>query len=112
MPRLEISNVIDILGKDCKNDKHKQCNGNWIGLGFRVECNCVCHNKQYNTSDVKKVRFESTLNISNIHMGKAAKDHFQSNEIDKSRDLRNKNFRADKSFRGSSQHESIAQGED
>ena len=112
MYRLESSNVIDILGKDCKNNKHKHCNGNWAGLGFRVDCNCECHHQQQNKSDIEKEMFEATFDNFNGTVGKAAKNHFQSKGESKFKDLRNKNFRDDKSFRGSNQHESIALGDD
>ncbi len=43
MHRLEISNVIDFLSKGCKDKEHQKCYGTWIGLGFQVDCNCLCH---------------------------------------------------------------------
>ncbi len=36
---------LDFFGKECKNNYHKQCSGQWQGLGFKVYCNCECHRK-------------------------------------------------------------------
>lgn len=45
MHQLDISNVIEFLSKECKNNTHQKCYGNWTGLGFRVNCSCHCHKR-------------------------------------------------------------------
>ena len=37
---------LDFFGKECKNNYHNQCSGQWQGLGFQVTCNCECHTKK------------------------------------------------------------------
>jgi hypothetical protein len=50
MLKLETSNVIDFLNKQCKNKEHQKCYGNWTGLGIRVDCCCLCHKKNSSIS--------------------------------------------------------------
>lgn len=38
--------TLDFLGKRCKNNCHNLCDGEWVGLGFQVFCNCECHNNK------------------------------------------------------------------
>ena len=45
MHKTEISEVIDFLSKACKTKEHQNCHGNWTGLGFKVNCCCLCHKK-------------------------------------------------------------------
>jgi hypothetical protein len=37
---------LDFLGKNCKNNCHNICAGQWKGFGFKVDCNCECHDKK------------------------------------------------------------------
>ncbi len=64
MNKLETTNAIDFLNIECKNNKHKLCNGNWVGLGFIVGCNCSCH--QHKNFNVIDKRFGETISISEI----------------------------------------------
>lgn len=56
-------NTIDFLSRYCKHAEHKNCHGNWSGLGFRVDCNCLCHNDNRNRfSNVHSHDSINTLN--------------------------------------------------
>jgi hypothetical protein len=44
---------LDFLGKECKNNYHYLCDGQWKGLGFKVVCNCECHRKSLLEEDVR-----------------------------------------------------------
>ncbi len=70
MNRLEISNVINFLSKECKDKEHQKCCGKWIGLGFQVDCNCLCH---YNNKkiDNKSGDFRETVIKSNSNSNKS-----------------------------------------
>ena len=35
--------LLEFLSRDCKSDKHNECNNKWFGLGFKVLCRCDCH---------------------------------------------------------------------
>ena len=37
--------LLEFCSKNCKNNSHNLCIGNWEGLGFKVQCNCECHKK-------------------------------------------------------------------
>ena len=37
--------VVDFLSKECKNKRHSNCHGQWMGLGLDVVCECHCHKK-------------------------------------------------------------------
>ena len=37
--------LLEFCSKDCKNNSHNICIGHWVGLGFKVQCNCECHKK-------------------------------------------------------------------
>ena len=78
MHRLEISNAIDFLSKDCKNNEHQKCYGNWVGLGFRVDCNCLCHQHQ-KIIDIKSIDFGDTVIESNNNTSKS-KSHARVDE--------------------------------
>src|SRR6478672_12944435 len=60
MHKTEISEVIDFLSKDCKNKVHQNCYGIWTGLGFKVNCCCLCHK---NSSDLNEQKEEDTQNF-------------------------------------------------
>jgi hypothetical protein len=39
--------ISDFRSKECKSNNHNDCNGQWIGLGFQIICDCKCgHNKK------------------------------------------------------------------
>jgi hypothetical protein len=46
MKDIDNSNLVDFLGKECKNLLHDKCCSVWKGYGFQVVCNCECHKKQ------------------------------------------------------------------
>jgi hypothetical protein len=60
MHKLEISYIVDFLSKDCKTKEHQNCYGNWAGLGFKVNCCCVCHKKNL---DLKGKKVEEEIQI-------------------------------------------------
>lgn len=37
--------LLEFCSKNCKNNSHTICIGHWKGLGFKVQCNCICHKK-------------------------------------------------------------------
>jgi hypothetical protein len=37
------SNFLDFFCKECKNNYHSQCAGQWQGFGFNITCTCNCH---------------------------------------------------------------------
>ena len=45
MKDIDNSNLVDFLGKECKNLLHDKCCSVWKGYGFQVVCNCECHRK-------------------------------------------------------------------
>src|SRR6476620_11165416 len=63
MHKLEISEVIDFLSKDCKNKVHQNCYGNWTGLGFKVNCCCLCHEKSLVMKENKEEEEMQSLNL-------------------------------------------------
>ena len=98
MHRLEISNVIDFLSKGCKDNEHQKCYGNWVGLGFRVDCNCLCHHEN-KTIDTKSGKFGETVLESNNNMSKS-KSHAQVDVYIEMEYSKNNIKPVDKSFRG------------
>ena len=62
MHKTEISEVIDFLSKDCKNREHQNCYGNWTGLGFKVNCCCLCHERSLVVNEQKEEGIQS-LNL-------------------------------------------------
>ena len=38
--------LLEFCSKNCKNNSHSLCIGQWEGLGFKVQCSCECHKKQ------------------------------------------------------------------
>jgi hypothetical protein len=47
------STIIDFLSRDCKNQLHKSCHGEWSGLGFEIICSCKCgHGKNGRALDL------------------------------------------------------------
>jgi hypothetical protein len=40
---LKATGNLDFLARECKNDKHSQCDGRWYGLGYEICCSCDCH---------------------------------------------------------------------
>jgi hypothetical protein len=63
MHKLEISEVIDFLSKDCKNREHQNCYGIWTGLGFRVNCCCLCHETSLFVREKKGEEGIQSLNL-------------------------------------------------
>ena len=45
MKDIDNTNLVDFLGKECKNLLHEKCCSVWKGFGFEIICNCECHNK-------------------------------------------------------------------
>ena len=45
MKDIDNSNLVEFLGKECKNLLHDKCCSVWKGYGFQVVCNCECHRK-------------------------------------------------------------------
>jgi hypothetical protein len=37
--------VIGFLSRECKIGQHKNCYGKWQGLGFEINCDCLCGHK-------------------------------------------------------------------
>lgn len=98
MHRLEISNVIDFLSKRCKDKEHQKCYGNWVGLGIRVDCNCLCHQHQ-KIIDIKSIDFGEAVIESNRNMRKT-KNHAQVDDYNEMEYSKNNIKPVDKSFRG------------
>jgi hypothetical protein len=38
--------VIDFVSRECKTGQHENCRGKWQGLGFEINCNCICGHKE------------------------------------------------------------------
>ena len=57
---------LDFFGKECKNNYHNQCSGQWQGLGFQVTCNCECHTKK--TELGKDVKYEDSYRLKSVAM--------------------------------------------
>jgi hypothetical protein len=44
--------VIGFLSRECKIGQHQHCCGKWQGLGFEINCDCMCgHKKNHWTLD-------------------------------------------------------------
>ncbi len=39
-----VSLEIVFISKECKMEEHQLCNKNWMGLGIKANCGCLCHN--------------------------------------------------------------------
>jgi hypothetical protein len=50
---MNIIRDLDFTSRYCKVgiDQHSLCAGAWIGLGFEVNCNCICHRKDYEKNE-------------------------------------------------------------
>lgn len=44
-------NEVEFLNNHCKVGEHNSCRGAWLGLGFRANCQCSCHEKKNNATD-------------------------------------------------------------
>ena len=111
MHRLEIPNVIDFLSKGCKYKKHQECQGAWVGLGFQVVCNCICHhnNRIINTKSretiERSIEYKRNRNRSVVESKSAFVIDNKLNDLKKNIEP------VDKSFRGSNQQVPCAKGE-
>lgn len=38
--------ILEFVNKHCKEGKHHDCAGKWIGFGFEVVCSCLCHSSK------------------------------------------------------------------
>ena len=38
--------VIDFVSRECKTGQHQNCCGKWQGLGFEINCDCMCGHKK------------------------------------------------------------------
>ncbi len=45
MKDIDNTNLVDFLGKECKNLLHDKCCSVWKGFGFQIVCKCECHKK-------------------------------------------------------------------
>jgi hypothetical protein len=43
--------VIGFLSRECKIGQHHNCCGKWQGLGFEINCDCLCGHKNGWTLD-------------------------------------------------------------
>jgi hypothetical protein len=50
---MNIIGDLDFTSRYCKVgiDQHSLCAGAWIGLGFEVNCKCICHRKDYEKNE-------------------------------------------------------------
>lgn len=39
---------IEFLSRECKIGQHQHCCGKWRGLGFEINCDCMCGHKKNN----------------------------------------------------------------
>lgn len=35
--------MIKFTSEKCKEEDHKSCLGSWYGLGYQINCECMCH---------------------------------------------------------------------
>src|SRR5215212_962465 len=112
MHRLEISNAIDFLSKRCKDNEHQKCYGNWVGLGIRVDCNCLCHHNKKITDtkwmEIKGNPVESDRNVS-MSVVESNAELITYSELN---DLKKNIEPVDESLRGSSQQVHFAKGKE
>jgi hypothetical protein len=112
MHRLKVSNVIDFRGKGCKDNDHQKCYGTWIGLGFQVVCNCLCHHNK-KIIDTKWEKMEERSTESNRIKSKSVVVSNAKFFIDNEVNVLKKNIEpVDKSLRGSSQQVPFAKGKE
>jgi hypothetical protein len=43
---LTSATIVDFLSRECKNDLHSKCQGQWQGLGLNIICRCDCNHKK------------------------------------------------------------------
>ncbi len=98
MHKLEIPNVIDFLSKECRDKEHQKCYGKWIGLGFQVDCNCLCHHNNKKI-DNNSGEFRETVIESNSNRSKS-KRHAQVDVYSERENSKDNIKPVDKSFRG------------
>jgi hypothetical protein len=34
--------IIEFVSRECKTGQHQNCGGKWQGLGFEINCDCMC----------------------------------------------------------------------
>lgn len=44
--KMTSNNLIEFHSKQCKDDKHLNCESRWEGLGFTILCTCTCHKEE------------------------------------------------------------------
>jgi hypothetical protein len=46
------NNSLEFVTRYCKQGPHSECHGSWTGLGFTMNCNCICHRKKMGKPEV------------------------------------------------------------
>ena len=66
------NNSLEFVTRYCKQGPHSECHGSWTGLGFNMNCNCICHRKNMWQSEVVGPD-ENAISV-NLSSKEAAKD--------------------------------------
>lgn len=65
------STILEFVNKHCKQDRHHDCAGKWIGFGFEVICMCKCGHSEKGPALERLSGLRSNESLSHIQQVRA-----------------------------------------